>query len=99
MFGQLIPSKASDWKFALDEKDLESRAMKMLQLSRDIFQIQPVIVPQSIVSENEKMNTLFVAQIFNLNTGLKLKEEEKQEIVQFIQLDEESREDRGKIIE
>jgi len=60
----------------VNDEDLKTRARKMIDNSTALG-VPEIVSPQDIVSANEKVNTLFVAYIFNTKHGLEdLTEEE-----------------------
>ncbi len=95
LFGQLDPSfKPAS---VIQEKDLLKRAAIVIEEATKIFKIKPVTKPEAIIAENEKVNTLFIAQIFESEPGLKLQEQDKKKIKDLITFDEGNREERGMI--
>ena len=83
-------------KSALDEPDKKKRAKKVIENSKKLG-AQTYITPDDIVSGNSKLNTLFVASIFNAYPGLSpATEEELYEAAKLLDDDVEgAREERA----
>jgi len=83
---------------ALNTQDKNVRATKVLNNARNMG-CRPFVKPRDIVSGNEKLNLIFVADLFNTCPGLDpLEEEELEEIEQiglFDDMDGDSREERA----
>jgi len=83
-------------KSALDEPDKKKRAKKVIENSKKLG-AESYITPADIVAGNNKLNTLFVASIFNAYPGLDPPtEEEKYEAAKLLDDDVEgAREERA----
>ena len=83
-------------KSALDEPDKKKRAKKVIENSKKLG-AESYITPEDIVAGNSKLNTLFVASIFNAYPGLDPPtEEEKYEAAKLLDDDVEgAREERA----
>ena len=83
-------------KSALDEPDKKKRAKKVIENSKKLG-AESYITPDDIVAGNSKLNTLFVASIFNAYPGLApATEEEKYEAAKLLDDDVEgAREERA----
>ena len=83
-------------KSALDEPDKKKRAKKVIDNSKKLG-AESYITPEDIVAGNSKLNTLFVASIFNAYPGLEpATEEEKYEAAKLLDDDiEGAREERA----
>ena len=83
-------------KSALDERDKKKRAKKVIENSKKLG-AESYITPADIVAGNNKLNTLFVASIFNAYPGLDPPtEEEKYEAAKLLDDDVEgAREERA----
>ena len=83
-------------KSALDEPDKKKRAKKVIENSKKLG-AESYITPADIVAGNNKLNTLFVASIFNAYPGLEPPtEEEKYEAAKLLDDDVEgAREERA----
>jgi len=69
---ELTPDQAS----VLSENDIEKRAEKILRMS-EVLEARKFITPNDIVTGNEKLNILFVGNLFHLHTGLHMTEDER----------------------
>jgi len=82
---------------ALNMSDMNQRAAKVLSNSRNLG-CSPAIKPKDIATGNEKLNLVFVADLFNQCPGLEPLEEEELAEIDKIGLDDEdvgdSREER-----
>jgi len=82
---------------ALQMSDMNQRATKVLANAQNLG-CNPVVKPKDIAGGNEKLNLVFVADLFNTCPGLEPLEEEEMEEINKIGLDEEdigdSREER-----
>ena len=93
LLNNLDPNKCD--KSALNEQDLNKRAEIVLNNAKNLG-VESFIEPNDIVSGNEKLNTLFIAQIFNKCPGLEATEKEKIDAAKLIEDDSEgSREERS----
>ena len=83
-------------KSALNESDLKKRAKKVIDNSKKLG-AESYINPEDIVAGNNKLNTLFVASIFNAYPGLEpATEEEKYDAAKLLDDDVEgAREERA----
>ena len=83
-------------KSALEEPDKKKRAKKVIENSKKLG-AQSDITPEDIVAGNSKLNTLFVASIFNAYPGLEpATDEEKYEAAKLLDDDiEGAREERA----
>ena len=83
-------------KSALDEPDKKKRAKKVIENSKKLG-AESYITPEDIVAGNSKLNTLFVASIFNAYPGLEpATDEEKYEAAKLLDDDVEgAREERA----
>ena len=83
-------------KSALDEPDKKKRAKKVIDNSKKLG-AESYITPEDIVAGNSKLNTLFVASIFNAYPGLEpATDEEKYEAAKLLDDDiEGAREERA----
>ena len=83
-------------KSALEEPDKKKRAKKVIENSKKLG-AQSYITPEDIVAGNSKLNTLFVASIFNAYPGLEpATDEEKYEAAKLLDDDiEGAREERA----
>ena len=83
-------------KSALDEPDKKKRAKKVIENSKKLG-AESYITPDDIVAGNSKLNTLFVASIFNAYPGLApATDEEKYEAAKLLDDDVEgAREERA----
>ena len=83
-------------KSALDETDLTKRAKKVVENAKKLG-AEAYITPKDIVSGNQKLNTLFVASIFNACHGLSpATEQEKYDAAKLLDDDiEGAREERA----
>ena len=83
-------------KSALNEQDKKKRAKKVIDNSKKLG-AESYITPEDIVAGNSKLNTLFVASIFNAYPGLEpATEEEKYEAAKLLDDDVEgAREERA----
>ena len=83
-------------KSALNESDRKKRAKKVIDNSKKLG-AESYITPDDIVSGNNKLNTLFVASIFNAYPGLEpATEQEKYEAAKLLDDDVEgAREERA----
>lgn len=96
VLNSLEPSKCS--LEALGETDNLKRAERMI-LSAESIEVPAVVRPTDITTGNVKLNTIFVAELFNTKHGLEvLNEEEKEEIKKYGMLDDDiegSRDERA----
>ena len=93
LLNHLDPSKCD--KSALNEGDQTKRAEMVIDNAKKL-DVDCYIEPNDITSGNEKLNKLFVAQIFNKCPGLEATENEKIEAAKLIEDDTEgSREERS----
>ena len=82
-------------KSALNESDLKKRAKKVIDNSKKLG-AESYINPEDIVAGNNKLNTLFVASIFNAYPGLEPATEEEKDAAKLLDDDVEgAREERA----
>ncbi|CAI2361824.1 unnamed protein product [Moneuplotes crassus] len=90
-----LDSSCIDPKAVEEESDLKKRAKMVLDASTK-FGISPLISPTDIVQGNPKLNTVFVADIFNHKHGLEELTQEEYEAAALLDDDiEGSREERA----